>query len=347
MSFWDNLLDTVTDFIQETAPAVTDFIQDTAAAVTDFIQDTAPAVTDFIQDTAPAVTDFIQDTAAAVTDFIQDTAPAVTDFLESVGTLTYGNYGGLNYSAGVVGGTITETSPPPVDAYDAAFYLHDLAYQSSSDPAVRLPADVQLAESLIDLEQQGGGSVNVQTGGDGVDIQVGGEGVDWIYGGLGNDQQNGGAGTDGVFGGAGNDILVLGAGHDAGWGGADDDNISGGAGNDFLFGGAGYDYLYGEAGNDWLDGGGAQDTCDYLIGGIGADNFVVHNLPGCNVIEDFNRAEGDQIRLQDTGLNSFADVLSHTYDYDSFSIISIDTDTSIYLLGQTSATFQATDFAFC
>jgi Ca2+-binding RTX toxin-like protein len=338
MSFWDNLLDTVTDFIQETAPAVTDFIQDTAAAVTDFIQDTAPAVTDFIQDTAPAVTDFIQDTAAAVTDFIQDTAPAVTDFLESVGTLTYGNYGGLNYSAGVVGGTITETSPPPVDAYDAAFYLHDLAYQSSSDPAVRLPADVQLAESLIDLEQQGGGSVNVQTGGDGVDIQVGGEGVDWIYGGLGNDQQNGGAGTDGVFGGAGNDILVLGAGHDAGWGGADDDNISGGAG---------FDVLYGEAGNDWLDGGGAQDTCDYLIGGIGADNFVVHNLPGCNVIEDFNRAEGDQIRLQDTGLNSFADVLSHTYDYDSFSIISIDTDTSIYLLGQTSATFQATDFAFC
>ena len=50
----------------------------------------------------------------------------------------YGNYGGLNYSSGVVGGTITETSPPPVDAYDAAFYLHDLAYQSSSKPAVRL-----------------------------------------------------------------------------------------------------------------------------------------------------------------------------------------------------------------
>jgi hypothetical protein len=54
MSFWDNLLDTVTDFIQ--------------------------------------------DATAAVTDFIQDTADAVTDFVESVGALTYGNYGGLNYS---------------------------------------------------------------------------------------------------------------------------------------------------------------------------------------------------------------------------------------------------------
>src|SRR4051812_41764612 len=119
-----------------------------------------------------------------------------------------------------MGGTITETSPPPVNAYDAAFYLRDLAYQSTSDPAVRLPADVQLAETLYDLSQQGGGGVNVVTGGDGADVQVGGDADDWIYGGLGNDQQYGGAGTDGVFGGAGNDILVLGAGHDAGWGGA-------------------------------------------------------------------------------------------------------------------------------
>jgi hypothetical protein len=68
------------------------------------------------------LTDFFENAVDAVTDFVQDTADAVTDFLESVGTLTYGNYGGLNYSAGVVGGTITENSPPPVDAYDAAFF---------------------------------------------------------------------------------------------------------------------------------------------------------------------------------------------------------------------------------
>ena len=91
-------------------------------------------------------------------------------------------------TAGVVGGTITETSPPPVNAYDAAFYLHDLVYQSSSDPAVRLPSDVQLAETLTDLAQQGGGNVDVLTGGEADDVLVGDDGADWIYGGLGNDQ---------------------------------------------------------------------------------------------------------------------------------------------------------------
>ena len=292
------------------------------------------------------LTDFIEDTKDALTDFVQDTADAVTDFLESVGTPTYGNYGGLNYSAGVVGGTITETSPPPVDAYDAAFYLHDLAHQSSSDPVVRLPADVQVAESLYDLAQQGGGSVNVLTGGNGDDVQVGGESADWIYGGLGNDQPYGGASTDGVFGGEGNDILVMGTGHDAGWGGAGNDYIYAGTGNDFLFGGTGYDVLLGEAGDDWLDGAGAQDTVDYLFGGIGADNFMVHNLPGANVIEDFDRAEGDRILLLDTGLNSLADVLTHTTDYGGFSVITIDGDTNIWVIGQISVTFQATDFAF-
>jgi serralysin len=210
----------------------------------------------------------------------------------------------------------------------------------------RMPADVQVVESLIDLTRQGGGSVNVLTGTDGADIQVGGDGDDWIYGGLGNDQPYGGPGTDGVFGGEGNDILVLEAGHDAGWGGPGNDYIYAGTGNDFLFGGAGYDVLLGEAGSDWLDGAGAQGTVDYLFGGIGPDNFIVHNLPGANVIEDFNRAEGDVILLKDTGLNSFADVLSHTSDYGSFSVITIDGDTNIWVIGQTSATFQPTDFAF-
>jgi Ca2+-binding RTX toxin-like protein len=292
------------------------------------------------------LTDFFEDTKDTLTDFVEDTGDVLSDFLESAGTITYGNYGGLNYSAGVVGGTITETSPPPVNAYDAAFYLHDLVYQSSSDPAVRLPADIQVAESVYDLTQHGGGSVNVLTGTGGADVQVGSDEDDWIYGGLGNDQPYGGAGTDGVFGGEGNDILVLGAGHDAGWGGVGNDYIYAGTGNDFLFGGAGYDVLLGEAGDDWLDGAGAQGTVDYLFGGIGADNFMVHNLPGANVIQDFNRAEGDRILLLDTGFNSLADVLTHTSDYGSFSVITIDGDTNIWVIGQTSATFQATDFAF-
>ena len=64
--------------------------------------------------------------------------------------LTYGNYGGLNYSAGVVGGTITDSSPPPVDPIDALFYQHDLVYQNSTDPAVLQTADVQLVVGVVD-----------------------------------------------------------------------------------------------------------------------------------------------------------------------------------------------------
>jgi len=96
----------------------------------------------FIQDAGNALTGFIEDAGDALTGFIQDTENALT------GLVTYGNYGGENYSAGVVGGTITETSPPPIDAYDAAYYLHDLAYQSSSDVAVHLAADIQVSETV-------------------------------------------------------------------------------------------------------------------------------------------------------------------------------------------------------
>jgi hypothetical protein len=304
MSFWDNLLDTVNNFIE--------------------------------------------DTADAVTDFIQDTRDAVTDFLESVGTLTYGNYGGLNYSAGVVGGTITETSPPPVDAYDAAFYLHDLAHQSSSDPALRLPADVQLAERLIDLAQQGGGSVNMLTGGEGDDIQVGGDGVDWIYGGLGNDQLlDGGAGTDGVFGGEGNDILVLASGHDAGGGGAGNDIILADTGNDFLFGGTGDDWLYGGSGEDRLDAG---PGIDGLLTGTENDTVFFDVLTsGLDVIIDgsFGPGDGEKIAILNGGeVSDFDGVISHAYQDGPYVVIAFDATTGIYINGYSIAQLAADDFLF-
>jgi Ca2+-binding RTX toxin-like protein len=304
MSFWDNLLDTVNNFIE--------------------------------------------DTADAGTDFIQDTRDAVTDFLESVGTLTYGNYGGLNYSAGVVGGTITETSPPPVDAYDAAFYLHDLAYQSSSDSALRLPADVQLAERLIDLAQQGGGSVNVLTGGEGDDIQVGGDGVDWIYGGLGNDQLlDGGAGTDGVFGGEGNDILVLASGHDAGGGGAGNDIILADTGNDFLFGGTGDDWLYGGSGEDRLDAG---PGIDGLLTGTENDTVFFDVLTsGLDVIIDgsFGPGDGEKIAILNGGeVSDFDGVISHAYQDGPYVVIAFDATTGIYINGYSIAQLAADDFLF-
>jgi hypothetical protein len=293
--------------------------------------------------------DFIDDTADALTDLIEDTGDALTDFLETAGTLHYGNYGGLNYSAGVVGGTITETSPPPIDAYDAAFYLHDLAYQSSSDPAVRLPADVQLAESLNDLAQQGGGSVNVLNGGEGDDVLVGGAGVDWIYGGLGNDQllDGGGVATDGVFGGEGNDILVLGAGHDAGWGGAGNDIILADAGNDFLFGGTADDWLYGGSGEDRLDAGPGVDG---ILTGTGNDTIAFDvQTSGLDVIFDgsFGPGEGDKIAILNGGqVSDFNALISHAYQDGQYVVIAFDATTGIYINGYTIAQLAADDFLF-
>ena len=71
-------------------------------------------------------------------------------------TLTYGNYGGLDYTAGQIGGTITGTTadPAPVDAYDALFYQHDLAYTFTSDPVELIPAHIAVVEGVVDLLQQ-------------------------------------------------------------------------------------------------------------------------------------------------------------------------------------------------
>ena len=70
-------------------------------------------------------------------------------------TLVYGNYGGLDYTAGQLNGTITGTSadPAPVDAYDALFYQHDLAFMQTSDPIELIPAHVAVVEGVVDLLQ--------------------------------------------------------------------------------------------------------------------------------------------------------------------------------------------------
>lgn len=82
-------------------------------------------------------------------------------------------------------------------------------------------------------------------------------------------------------------------------------NFDGGDGNDRLFGRRTDISLYadGGAGDDLLQGGSANDTLiggagnNRLFGGLGADTFVV-SLDGIDLIQDFNAAEGDVIKIQ-------------------------------------------------
>jgi len=152
-----------------------------------------------------------------------------------------------------------------------------------------------------------------------------------------------------IFGGDGNDVLVMEDGNDTGFGEIGNDYIYAGNGNDTLYGGAGYDVLLGEAGNDFLFGGGSDITkgeADYLFGGAGADVFGIQQLAGANVIQDFNRAQGDVISFQGTNLHSLADVLNNITDFGNFSIVTLSPSENVWIIGQTSATLQATDFAF-
>jgi Ca2+-binding RTX toxin-like protein len=190
---------------------------------------------------------------------------------------------------------------------------------------------------------------DILIGEEGNDILQADAGNDFLYGGIGNDQPYGGTGDDVIIAGEGNDILVMEDGNDTGLGENGNDYIYAGAGNDVLYGGAGYDVLLGEVGNDFLFGGGsniALGEADYLFGGAGADVFVIQQLAGSNVIQDFNRVEGDKISFQGTDIQSFAAVLSHTSDFGNYCIVTLSPSENVWIIVQTTATLQPGDFLF-
>jgi putative intracellular protease/amidase len=160
---------------------------------------------------------------------------------------------------------------------------------------------IYASDARYAVEIHGEAGHDLITGGLADDLLLGGDGVDRLWGGPGDDFISGGAGQDLLFGREGNDVLV---------GGDGNDYLEGFSGRDLLIGGLGSDRVHGGDGEDLLIGGSttydnqvhdllsihdawvasrdeasgqpvtftaivqaADDACDTLIGGGGADQI--------------------------------------------------------------------------
>lgn len=202
----------------------------------------------------------------------------------------------------------------------------------------------------------GGAGTDYVFGGDGNDTLVGEGGVDVLQGEAGNDIFDGGADGDYVYGGDGNDyaygrdghdIFVMGAGNDQAFGETGQDYFYMGDGDDQAHGGEGVDVFLGGAGNDVFEGGAAVD---YAWGEAGNDVFVVRRASGVLVVQDFTAGGAeDALRLtSDTGITSFAQALTASTYFAGMNttIVTVDSDTSIWLVGVNKAQLSAGDFVF-
>ena len=140
-----------------------------------------------------------------------------------------------------------------------------------------------------------GDASNYLRGEDGNDQLFGGPAFDDLHGNTGDDTVSGGDGGDWMVGGQGNDVLFGDAGDDLVLGQLAADTVDGGAGNDVVRGGQANDILTGGTGNDFLSGDRGDDT---ITGGTGADTFNSFGEAGLDRITDFNRAEGDRVRIE-------------------------------------------------
>lgn len=189
-------------------------------------------------------------------------------------------------------------------------------------------------------------------GHDGNDTILAGGGSDTVEGGNGADNINGGNSNDFLYGNAGGDII------DGGYG---EDLIRGGDGNDTLFGGMWSDEIYGGNGDDILQGAfhaeeGEESISlaqfDWLIGGAGADRFVLGDDDGTFYlgekwggsngyadIKDFSQSQGDVLIVfgsaSDYEFNFVDDVTDINYNGDLIARVNglIDPATDVMGLG--------------
>ena len=224
----------------------------------------------------------------------------------------------------------------------------DTAYGDAGIDVLLLDAGNDVGYGGADQDYLFGGAGNDALHGEGgVDVLNGETGDDTIYGGDGGDYVYGGIGNDAAYGEAGNDIFVMDAGNDSADGGVGQDYCYMGDGDDFAYGGDGVDVFLGGAGNDRFEGGAAVD---YAWGGTGNDSFVVRASSGVMVVQDFIAGgTEDQVRFAaDTGLRSLSKVQAASTYYAGMNttIVTVDADTAIWLVGVNASQLTAADFVF-
>jgi Ca2+-binding RTX toxin-like protein len=223
--------------------------------------------------------------------------------------------------------------------------------------------DVLLLEGGID-EGQGGDGQDYIFGGDGDDSLFGEAGVDVLQGEAGNDFFDGGIGSDYLYGGAGNDvayggtdvaddhvspgndIFVMEDGDDEAYGQRGQDYFYMGNGNDYANGGLGVDVFLGGAGNDQFEGG---PGVDYAWGEAGNDGFIFSDDSGVMVIQDFTPGgTQDHLFLSDVPFDGFRGAMAAITYYAGMntSILTIDADTAVWLVGVRPNQLTTADFLF-
>lgn len=146
-----------------------------------------------------------------------------------------------------------------------------------------------------DLSVVSPGHATYLRGDDGNDYIWGTPGFDDIHGNTGNDTGAGGAGDDWVVGGKGGDSLSGGSSSDLVYGNLGNDTCNGDDGNDIVRGGQDDDVISGGSGDDFLSG---DRGGDRITGGAGADTFHTFGAADLDVVTDFNRGQGDRVRLE-------------------------------------------------
>ncbi len=216
-------------------------------------------------------------------------------------------------------------------------------------------------------------------GGAGNDTIIGSAGSDTIRGGLGNDVLRGGGGDDtflvqgllsgpGLFdGGSGVDTILGSASADLIWLAVGSGSL---VGIEVINGGGGTDVLRGSVAADTLDlsavmlvsverieGGAGNDTItgslgdDRVLGGLGADTFVMKANGGRDTIGDFQLGSrqaplADVVDVTAWGWHALADVLAHASVVSGSTVIAYNATTSVTLTGILPNQLHGDDFMF-